>query len=141
MTISLRAVTRPLAIAVALALPIAAWPATVAGAAPVKVTGVSLKEAPNELQVSIVASGPARYQTRDVQANWIVLDVQGARLAMPSGQLPLAKGVVRKVRVGQFADEVAIGPRVLDDGIGDVRDEHVLGRHVIVSTEDDVDSR
>jgi len=78
----------------------------VAQAAPVKVTGVGLKEAANELQVSIVATGPVRYQTREVQPNWIVLDMQSARLAMPSGQLPLAKGVVRKVRVGQYADDV-----------------------------------
>lgn len=106
MTNSLRVATRPLAIVVVLALSIALWPAAVAGAAPIKVTGVGLKEAANELQVSIVATGPARYQTRDVQPNWIVLDVQSARLAMPSGQLPLAKGVVRKVRVGQYADDV-----------------------------------
>jgi type II secretory pathway component GspD/PulD (secretin) len=106
MTIPLRGAKTPLAIGLALALSIALWPAIVAQAAPVKVTGVGLKEAANELQVSIVATGPVRYQTREVQSNWIVLDVQSARLAMPSGQLPLAKGVVRKVRVGQYADDV-----------------------------------
>lgn len=106
MTIPLRGAKRLLAIGLALALSIALWPGTAAQAAPVKVTGVGLKEGANEIQVSIVASGPIRYQTRDVQANWIVLDVQGARLAMSSGQLPLAKGLVKKVRVGQYADDV-----------------------------------
>jgi type II secretory pathway component GspD/PulD (secretin) len=106
MTILLRGDNRLLAIGVALALSIALWPGTAAQAAPAKVTGVGLKEGANEVQVSIVATGPIRYQTRDVQANWIVLDVQGARLAMPSGQLPLAKGLVKKVRVGQYADDV-----------------------------------
>jgi type II secretory pathway component GspD/PulD (secretin) len=106
MTIPLRGAKRLLAIGVALALFIALWPGTAAHAAPVKVTGIGLKEGANEFQVSIVATGPIRYQTRDVQANWIVLDVQGARLAIPSGQLPLAKGLVKKVRVGQYADDV-----------------------------------
>ncbi len=106
MTIPLRGANRLLAIGVALVLSIALWPGTAAQAAPVKITGVGLKEGVNELQLSIVATGPVRYQTRDVQANWIVLDVQGARLAMPSGQLPLAKGLVKKVRIGQYADDV-----------------------------------
>ena len=48
------------------------------------VTGVTLKDAPGEIQVSIVATGPVRYQTRDIQPNWIVVDVQGARLGMPA---------------------------------------------------------
>jgi type II secretory pathway component GspD/PulD (secretin) len=106
MTIPLRGAKRLLAIGVALALLIALWPGTAAQAAPVKITGVGLKEGANELLVSIVATGPIRYQTRDVQANWIVLDMQGARLAMSSGQLPLAKGLVKKVRVGQYAEDV-----------------------------------
>jgi type II secretory pathway component GspD/PulD (secretin) len=97
---------RSVSIGLTLALAIALWPVVQAQAAPVKVTGVVLKEAANELQVSIVATGPVRYQTRDVQPSWIVVDVQGARLGMPAGDLPLAKGLIRKVRVGQYTDDV-----------------------------------
>ena len=89
-----------------LMLAFAAWPVGQARAAPVKVTGVALKEAANELQVSIVATGPVRYQTRDVQPGWIVVDVESAQLGMPAGQLPLARGLVRRVRVGQFMTDV-----------------------------------
>ena len=106
MTIPLRGATRPLAIALTLVLAIALWPGTAAQAAPVTVTKIGVKEVANELQVSIVATGPVKYQTRDVQPNWIVVDVQGARLGIPSGQLPQAKGVLRKVRVGQYTDDV-----------------------------------
>ena len=89
-----------------LVLAVALWPAVQVQASSVKVTGVALKEAANELQVSIAATGPARYQSRDVQPSWIVVDIQGARLAMPAGSLPLAKGLVKKVRVGQYTEDV-----------------------------------
>jgi len=106
MIVPLRDSLRSVALGVALILAFAAWPVSQAEAAPVKVTGVALKEAANELQVSIVTTGPVRYQTRDIQPGWIVVDVQDARLGMPSGELPLARGLVRKVRVGQFTPDV-----------------------------------
>ncbi len=106
MTIPLRGAVRSVSIGLMLVLTLALWPAVQAQAASLKVTGVTLKEAPSELQVSIVATGPVRYQTRDVQPSWIVVDVQGARLGMPAGELPLVKGLIRKVRVGQYTDDV-----------------------------------
>src|SRR6266852_4871541 len=105
MTIPLRGAVRSLSIGLTLVLAVALWPIDQAQAAPMKVTGVTLKDAPGELQVSIVATGPVRYQTRDVQPNWIVVDVQGARLGMSAGDLPLAKGPIKRVRVGQYADD------------------------------------
>jgi len=106
MTIPLRGAVRSVSIGLMLVLTLALWPAVQAQAASLKVTGVTLKEAPSELQVSIVATGPVRYQTRDVQPSWIVVDVQGARLGMPAGELPLVKGLIKKLRVGQYTDDV-----------------------------------
>jgi type II secretory pathway component GspD/PulD (secretin) len=106
MIIPLRDSLRSIAVGLTLILAFAAWPVSQVQAAPVKVTGVALKEAGNELQVSIVATGPVRYQTRDIQPSWIVIDVQSARLGIPSGQLPVALGLVRRVRVGQFMEDV-----------------------------------
>src|SRR5438445_9254870 len=100
MIIPLRDSLRSISVGLMLILACAAWPVSQAQAAPVKVTGVVFKEAANELQVSIVATGPVRYQTRDVQPGWIVVDVENAQLGMPSGQLPLARGPVRTVTEG-----------------------------------------
>jgi type II secretory pathway component GspD/PulD (secretin) len=105
MTIPLRGAVRSVPIGLMLVLAVALWPIVQAQAAPMTVTGVTLKDAPGEIQVSIVATGPVRYQTRDIQPNWIVVDVQGARLGMPAGDLPLTKGLIKKVRVGQFSDD------------------------------------
>jgi type II secretory pathway component GspD/PulD (secretin) len=106
MIIPLRDTVRSVSIGLMLALALALWPAVQAQASPARVTGVALKEAANELQISIVATGPLHYQARDIQPNWIVVDLQSARLGMPAGEVPLAKGLIRKVRVGQFTDDV-----------------------------------
>jgi len=106
MIVPLRGSLRSVAFAVALILATAALPVSQAEAAPVKVTGVTLTETASELRVSIVATGPVRYETRDIQPGWIIVDVQGARLGMPAGEQPLARGLVRKVRVGQFTPDV-----------------------------------
>ncbi|HEX9247188.1 MAG TPA: AMIN domain-containing protein [bacterium] len=71
-----------------------------------KVTGINLKEVASQLQVAIVASGPVRYQVRDVQPNWIVVDVPGAQLGIPAGEVRVARGLVTKVRVGQFEPNI-----------------------------------
>ena len=106
MTIPLRDAVRSVSIGLMLVLVLTVWPVAPAQAAAATVTGVGLKEAADELQVSIVATGPVRYQTRDVQPSWIVVDVQSARLGMASGTLPLSKGLVKRVRVGQYTDDV-----------------------------------
>ncbi len=106
MIVPLHGSLRSVSVGLMLVLAVVLWPAVQVQAASVKVTGVALKEAANELQVSIVATGPVHYQTRDVQPSWIVVDVQSARLAMPAGDLPLAKGLVKRVRVGQYTEDV-----------------------------------
>jgi len=98
----LRRCRRSAAVGLTLVFALALWPASQAQAAPVKVTGINLKEVASQLQVAIVASGPVRYQVRDVQPNWIVVDVPGAQLGIPAGEVPVARGLVTKVRVGQF---------------------------------------
>ncbi len=82
------------------------WPADQAQAALVKVTAVTLKEATGEVQVSIATSGPARYQQRDVQPQWVVVDVLGSELGIPAGKLPFSDGLISQVRVGQFEPDV-----------------------------------
>jgi len=98
----LRRCRRSAAVGLTLLFALALWPTSQAQAAPVKVTGINLKEVASQLQVAIVASGPVRYQVRDVQPNWIVVDVPGAQLGIPAGEVPVARGLVTKVRVGQF---------------------------------------
>jgi type II secretory pathway component GspD/PulD (secretin) len=70
------------------------------------VTDVSLSETPTELLVTVSVSGRVEYKLVNVQPNWVVMDIQGARLGMEAGALPLARGTVYKVRVGQFTADV-----------------------------------
>jgi type II secretory pathway component GspD/PulD (secretin) len=105
MTIALKHRSRSIALALAAVLVVALWPALQAQAAPVNVTGVALKDAGADLQLSILATGPVHYDLPAVQPDWIVVDVRGAHLAMPAGTLPLSKGLVRKVRVGQYTGD------------------------------------
>ena len=83
-----------------------AWPAEHARAGLLKVTAVTLQEVAGEVRVSIATTGPVRYQQRAVQPQWVVVDIQGAELAIPAGTLPQRGGVVSKIRVGQFVSDV-----------------------------------
>jgi len=68
------------------------------------VTEIALREVAGQVQLAVAATGPVGYLLRDVQPNWIVVDVLGAELGVPSGELPHdSLGLVKKVRVGQFA--------------------------------------
>jgi len=82
------------------------WPAEAALAVPVKVTAVTLQEAPRGLQVSIATSAPAPYKQRNVRAGWVVVDILGAELGIPAGTVPVSSGLVSRVRVGQFTTDV-----------------------------------
>jgi polysaccharide biosynthesis/export protein len=82
------------------------WPAEAALAAPVRVTAVTLQEAPSGLQVSIATSAPAPYEQRNVRAGWVVVDILGAELGIPAGTVPVSSGLVSRVRVGQFTTDV-----------------------------------
>jgi hypothetical protein len=77
------------------------WSSAGAVAAPVKISRITSHDAGTELQVTIAASGPIAYQLRHIQSNWVVLDIPNADLGMPAGNLPLARGPLQKVRVGQ----------------------------------------
>jgi len=106
MKVPSRRCRRSAAVGLTLIFALALWPAIQVQAAPVKVTGINLKEVASQLLVAIVASGPVRYQVRDVQPNWIVVDVPGAQLGIPPGEVPVARGLVTKVRVGQFEPNI-----------------------------------
>ncbi len=83
-----------------------AWPAEHARAGLLKVTAVTLQEVAGEVRVSIATTGQVRYQQAAVQPQWVVVDVQGAELAIPAGTLPQRGGGVSKIRVGQYASDV-----------------------------------
>ncbi|HKV45669.1 MAG TPA: secretin N-terminal domain-containing protein [bacterium] len=105
MIVPLRGSLRSIALGVMLLFVFATWPVAQAQAAPVKVTGINLKELATQVQMAIVATGPVRYQVRDLNPNWIVVDIPGTSLGMPAGELPIAHGVVKKVRVGEYATD------------------------------------
>ncbi len=70
------------------------------------VTGITLWGTPSRPWVSITASAPVRYQLRNVEPDWVVIDVSRAQLALASAKPPEGRGVVRRVRAGQFASDV-----------------------------------
>ncbi len=70
------------------------------------VTGITLWGTPSRPWISITASAPVGYQLRNVEPDWVVIDVSRAQLALASGKLPEGRGVVRRVRAGQFAPDV-----------------------------------
>ena len=70
------------------------------------VTRVAAVETAQGVELSIVASAPIRYELRQVQSNWIVIDVSPAELGIPAGTVPPAGHAVTKVRVGQFQSDV-----------------------------------
>ena len=85
---------------------LAMWPAPQAEAALAKVTKVTLEETPGGLQLVITTSHPVRYERRTFKPDWIIVDVFEAELGIPAGTLPIVRGVVTKVRVGQFTPDV-----------------------------------
>lgn len=70
------------------------------------ITGITLWGTPSRPWVSISASGPIRYRLRNVEPDWVVVDVSRAQLALGSGKLPAGRGLVRQVRAGQNAPDV-----------------------------------
>lgn len=68
-----------------------------------RVTEISLWGSPSKPWVSITTSGPVRYQLRNVAPNWVVMDLSKAELALTSGHPPAGRGLVKLIRVGQFA--------------------------------------
>ena len=77
-----------------------------AGGETAKITGITIWGTPSKPWVSITASGSVRYQLQQVEPDWVVMDVSKAQLALASGGAPVARGLVKQIRVGQFAPEV-----------------------------------
>ena len=71
-----------------------------------KVTGITVWGTPSRPWVSIAASGPVRYQLRNVEPDWVVVDVSRAQLALASGMPPAGRGLVRQIRAGQFSQDI-----------------------------------
>lgn len=91
-----------------LALALIGWmlmPVRPVSAALATVTDVVVKEFPGKVQVAVVANAAVRYRVADWRGKpetWVVLDVLGAQLALPAGELPYRDREVQRVRVGQF---------------------------------------
>ncbi|MDR7400023.1 MAG: secretin N-terminal domain-containing protein [Armatimonadota bacterium] len=91
-----------------LALVLAGWllaPAQPASAALATVTDVLVKQFPGKLQVTVLTDAAVRYRVADWPGKpeaWVVVDVLGAQLALPPGELPYRGGDLMRVRVGQF---------------------------------------
>jgi len=94
-----------IAIAIACAIVISG-PVYVGAASPALVTRITAAQTVTNVQISVVASAPVEYQFVNVQPNWIVLQITPADLQIHAGTLPYAGGVVKKIRVGQFAPQV-----------------------------------
>lgn len=71
-----------------------------------RVTDITLWGTPSRPWVSIIASGPVRYRLRNVQPDWVVVDIPRAQLALASGKPPAGRGLVREIRAGQFTQNV-----------------------------------
>ena len=96
---------RRILIAFILILVISAWYPSQVEAARSIVTRIVSNGVADETLVSIEATQPVRYQLRDLRPDWIVIDIPGAELGMPAGQLPSVRGLVKKLRVGQFTSD------------------------------------
>ena len=70
-----------------------------------KVREIALWGNPTKPWVSITASAPVKYQLRNVEPDWVVIDVSKAELALTSGKPPAGRGLVRLIRVGQFTPD------------------------------------
>ncbi|HXX38084.1 MAG TPA: AMIN domain-containing protein [bacterium] len=77
----------------------------VRAATPAFVTRVTAAQTVTNVQISVVASAPVEYQFVNVRPNWIVLQIAPAELQIHAGTLPFARGVVKKIRVGQFTPQ------------------------------------
>jgi hypothetical protein len=83
-------------------LSLAVWPVSPVQASPTMVTDVTFVETPTELQVTVVASGPVQSKLVDLNPNWIVVDVQGAQLALSGAPQPIRRGLIQRVRLSQL---------------------------------------
>lgn len=70
-----------------------------------KVTDIALWGNSRKPWVSITASAPVTYRLRNVEPDWVVIDVSKAELALSSGKPPAGRGLVRLIRVGQFTPD------------------------------------
>lgn len=95
-----------LAVTVLVALAVPSWPSAPAEAGVAQVTGLTLTELPSELQLTVLASAPVRYRLVNAEPHWIVMDVEGATLAISPDDLPPARGIVQRIRVGQYLPTV-----------------------------------
>jgi type II secretory pathway component GspD/PulD (secretin) len=82
-----------------------ALPVRPAGGALVRITDVSVREFSTKVQVAIIATGTVRYRVSDWSGKpptWVVVDILGAQLGFPAGELNYSGRDIRRVRVGQF---------------------------------------
>ncbi|HLW58900.1 MAG TPA: AMIN domain-containing protein [bacterium] len=69
-------------------------------------TAITGSQIGDETAITIVATQPVRYRLRNVRSDWIVIDIPGTQLGRPAGQVPVVRGLVKRVRVGQFMPDI-----------------------------------
>ena len=94
------------AVVCALLVSTAPWMPGEALTAPAKVTAITGSQIGDETAITIVATQPVRYRLRNVRSDWIVIDIPGTQLGRPAGQVPVVRGLVKRVRVGQFMPDI-----------------------------------
>jgi hypothetical protein len=100
-----RRLRQAFAVTAGLLLAAVGLPAPTATAGLVTVTDVRVKEFPGKIQVTAVASGSFRHRLTEWAGKpkeLVVVDLLGAQLGVPAGELPYRSPVVKAVRVGQF---------------------------------------
>ncbi len=70
------------------------------------VTGIRGSQVGDETRITIMATKPVTYQLRNIRSDWVVIDIPGTELAGPAGSVPLVRGLVKKIRVGQFMPNI-----------------------------------
>ncbi len=93
------------AVVVSVLVAVLTWSVPRASAALVTVTDVRVKEFPGKVQVTAVASGAFRHRVTEWAGKpkeLVVVDLLGAQLAAPAGELAYRSPHVKSLRVGQF---------------------------------------
>jgi hypothetical protein len=71
-----------------------------------RVTGVTTQAGQSDVRIIVHVSAPVHYEIQRVRADWIVVDILGATLAVQAGPVSASSGPVTRIRLGQFAPTV-----------------------------------
>jgi hypothetical protein len=95
-----------LATVFALVVSSALWTTGEALPARAMVTRITGSQVGDETLITITATKPVSYQLRNIRSDWVVIDIPGTELAGRAGSVPAVRGLVKKIRVGQFMPNI-----------------------------------